>query len=98
MSDLLRDRIAEIVDEHQLNWDNGEGNWRCFCNACTVPGGWAKHVADALVVELGLMRDPTSTVAFCRYVTRWQPNERFAPYCNRCGIPHTDTCRRPADA
>ena len=33
--------------------------------------------ADAVIAELGLMRDPFSTVAFCRYVTQWQPNERF---------------------
>jgi hypothetical protein len=55
-------------------------------------------VADAVIRELGLIRDPFSTVAFCRYVTQWQPNERFAPYCNRCGIPHTTPCQRPADA
>ena len=56
------------------------------------------EMADAVIAELGLIRDPFSTVAFCRYVTQWQPNERFAPYCNRCGIPHTEPCRRPADA
>lgn len=52
------------------------------------------EIADAVIAELGLMRDPFSTVAFERYVTQWQPNERFAPYCNRCGIPHTDKCKR----
>jgi hypothetical protein len=56
------------------------------------------ELAEAVIAELGLIRDPFSTVAFCRYVTQWQPNERFAPYCQRCGIPHTEPCRRPADA
>ena len=56
------------------------------------------EMADAVIAELGLIRDPFSTVAFCRYVTQWQPNERFAPYCNRCGIPHSTPCQRPADA
>lgn len=53
MSDL-RTRIAAVVDEHPLSWDNGEGDWRCFCHADTVPGGWAIHVADAVIRELGL--------------------------------------------
>jgi hypothetical protein len=58
--------------------------------------GTNEEIADAVIAELGLIRDPFSTVTFCRYVTQWQPNERFAPYCNRCGIPHTDAarCRR----
>ena len=56
------------------------------------------EMADAVIAELGLIRDPFSTVAFCRYVTQWQPNERFAPYCNRWGIPHSTRCQRPADA
>jgi len=56
------------------------------------------EMAEAVIAELGLIRDPFSTVAFCRYVTQWQPNERFAPYCNRCGIPHSTPCKRPADA
>jgi hypothetical protein len=37
------------------------------------------ELADAVIRELGLIRDPFSTVAFCRYVTQWEPNERFRP-------------------
>jgi len=34
-------------------------------------------VAVSVIAELGLVRDPFSTVAFSRYVTQWEPNERF---------------------
>ena len=37
------------------------------------------EMADAVIAELGLIRDPFSTVAFCRYVTQWEPNEQFRP-------------------
>jgi hypothetical protein len=37
------------------------------------------ELADAVIAELGLIRDPFSTVAFCRYVTQWEPNEQFRP-------------------
>jgi hypothetical protein len=83
MSDSLSDRIAAAIYN-----DNGFGWSKYQC----------EEAADAVIAELGLIRDPFSTVAFCRYVTQWQPNERFAPYCNRCGIPHSTPCRRPADA
>ena len=32
------------------------------------------ELADAVIRELGLIRDPFSTVAFHRYVTQWAPN------------------------
>jgi hypothetical protein len=86
MSDNLRDRIAAVVSERYRHDPTNDA------------AGWAANLADAVIRELGLIRDPFSTVAFCRYVTQWQRNERFAPYCNRCGIPHTEPCRRPADA
>ena len=57
----------------------------------------AYQYANAVIATLGLIRDPFSTVAFERYVTQWQPNDRFKPYCNRCGIPHTDQCKRDKD-
>lgn len=58
MPDQLQQRIAAIVDNH---WPNGGGG---FCEGCwwrdsaQGPGegssGWANHVAEALVSELGL--------------------------------------------
>ena len=95
MSDL-RTRIAAVLDAHRRIASS------CECGfdlgVAAIVWHWQEHVADVVIAELGLIRDPFSTVAFFRYVTQWQPNEQFAPYCNRCGIPHTEPCRRPADA
>jgi hypothetical protein len=87
MADDLRTRISQMIWQR---WVTDMG--------MSMPTGMADKLADAVIAELGLIRDPFSTVAFCRYVTQWQPNERFAPYCNRCGIPHTTPCQRPDDA
>jgi len=54
----LRDRIAAAV-ERGIS-DTGPGDFGA--------------VADAVIAELGLIRDPFSTVAFHRYVTKWAPN------------------------
>jgi hypothetical protein len=43
------------------------------------PASCDYEMADAVIAELGLIRDPFSTVAFCRYVTQWEPNEQFRP-------------------
>jgi hypothetical protein len=89
----LHNRIAKVLNRHKT--DDQYDEW-ADCQCGHVGQRWDDHVADAVIAELGLIRDPFSTVAFCRYVTQWQPNERFAPYCNRCGIPHGTPCKRPA--
>ena len=74
MSDNLRARIgavqmAHMPDDYQR--DMGE----CPCGFKFAK--WselASHAADAVIAELGLIRDPFSTVAFHRYVTQWTPN------------------------
>ena len=41
----------------------------------TPPERWDFLLADKIIAELGLVRDPFSTVAFHRYVTQWQASE-----------------------
>ena len=72
----LHTRIAAVIDEHPLCWDNGEGDWRCFCHADTVPGGWAQHVADAVIAELGLWKQWSNWhEGHYRYVTDWKADQ-----------------------
>ena len=52
------------------------------------------EMADAVIAELKLRRETVGLIH--RYVTNWLPEA--ASYCNRCGIPHTTPCKRPADA
>jgi hypothetical protein len=66
MSDL-RTRIAAAL---KARYDGFAADW--------LNAPW-EEVADAVIAELGLIRDPFSTVAFCRYVTQWEPNEQFRP-------------------
>jgi len=56
----LRTRIAAVVADTM----NG-----------TPPERWDFLLADKIIAELGLVRDPFSTVAFHRYVTQWQASE-----------------------
>lgn len=57
MSDDLRTRIAAVLAEAQET-HNGISDLA---------------LADAVIRELALIRDPFSTAAFHRYVTQWQP-------------------------
>jgi len=89
----LRTRITKVI------YDN-----------CNLPTYRCGDLADAVIAELGLRKQAQTgeivniiegdgiNYGRHRYVTQWQPNERFAPYCNRCGIPHTTPCRRLDDA
>jgi hypothetical protein len=67
----LRARIAKVLASTFCTL--AENNPCPECTESELP------VADAVIAELGLIRDPFSTVAFCRYVTQWEPNEQFRP-------------------
>jgi len=59
MSDSLRDRIAAVLIRDAFGMTTKSAAYR---------------QADALIAEIGLIRDPFSTAAFHRYVTQWVPN------------------------
>ena len=89
MSDSLRDRIATVIYHAASQWDAHP--WDAL----------AGHIqalylgqADAVLEELKLRRETVGLIH--RYVTNWLPEA--ASYCNRCGIPHSTPCKRPADA
>jgi hypothetical protein len=77
----LRDRIAAVLIEHPDRWAG-----TCCEDETVIPDGgfstqdeWAEHVADAVIRELGLRREPRGDQ--CRFVTDWQKEDE----CHCCG-------------
>ena len=87
MSDSLRDRIAAVQSKHH-HWDFA-GALTCACGEDFGLDGdagwesavqeWAKHVADAVIAELGLRREDNEadfTGSYRhRYVTDWRADD-----------------------
>ena len=87
----LRDRIAAVIYGAASQWDSYP--WDAL----------AGHIqalylgqADAVIAELGMRQETVGLIR--RWVSKWHPSDDLKPYCNRCGIPHSGLCKRPADA
>ena len=75
MSDNLLDRITRVMNREllaQLPDARSSGD-----DLAPSPSGTINlhHLADAVIRELGLIRDPFSTSSFHRYVTDWKATE-----------------------
>jgi len=85
MTDCLRDRIAAACQA---------ADQRLAVEDEMPTDVYYSALADAVIADLGLRQERHELLA--RWVTDWQTKK--PPYCQRCGIPHTASCRRPADA
>ena len=76
MTDDLRTRIAAVVVQHHTGEDY-DCKWplQCECDAkWRSPEEWARHVADAVIRELGLHPVETLDRRYVRHCTKWRDN------------------------
>ena len=89
VEDLLRTRIAAVQAQHH-HWDYA-GSLTCACGETFGLGveagweaavaGWAIHVADAVIRELGAYREDGecsychAQLPGCRYICDWNTDE-----------------------
>lgn len=101
--DDLRTRIAQTIygDGDDVSWSRAVQLADLIIWEIGLRHEWT--TVETMMLGTALTSRPDNPIA-TRVATPWQhlepaPAPAPAPnYCLRCGIPHTDRCRRPDDA